>query len=651
MFKRFIDLLESLPMTILSGVLLLPDMISHLNNHIHPTSQTSGTLSFLPFDLVWIVILISGTPIAYHAIDRLLKQPGLQKISSELLITIAMIAAIIIGDPFAAGEVAFIMAIGGILETATANRAKAGLHHLLDMAPTMGRLLINGEEKWVAAEEIQIGDHLRVLPGESIPVDATIIDGSTSVDQSVMTGESLPIDKTIGDTVFSGTVNRFGAIDIKADKVGANSSLQKLIQMVQEAEAKQAPMQRIADRWASYLVPASLTLALLVYLFAHDLVKAVTILVVFCPCALVLATPTAIMAGIGNATKRGIIIKSGEALERMGKVDIITFDKTGTLTYGKLRVSDIIPLKADLKPASLLQTAASLEAKSEHPLGKAIVDSARKQNLTLSDSRDFKMFSGKGVSGKVDGQKILLGNEKFLAEAQIHITKAAKATLEALRLEGKASILVASEQELLGLLALADTLRPAAKAAIDELHDLNTNTILLTGDNHHTATYFAKQIGIDQVLADLLPADKVSNIEALQDAGHTVCMIGDGVNDAPALKTANVSLAMGEIGSDIAIDAADIALMNDDINRIPYLKRLSVATVKTIKISITLSMSINLIAVLLTLTGHMTPTLGALVHNAGSCLAVLVAGILYDRNFEKPNKSNAQALQKSENYL
>ena len=631
MLKKLNDFLAGLPMTIVAGVFLLLDLVPHLMEEF---GGTPVQLSFLPFDPAWVTIVISGIPLLYLAIWRIIHNPGISKISSALLICIAMFAAIAIGDLFAAGEVVFIMAIGALLEEATTNRAKKGLKKLISLAPTKGRRLKDGKEEMIPAEEIRQGDILRILPGETIPVDGTIISGETSVDQSIMTGESLPVDKGVGEEVFCGTINRFGSIDISTTKVGENSSLQKLIRMVQDAENKQAPMQRIADRVASWLVPVALLIAILAYVFIGNIVTAVTVLVVFCPCALVLATPTAIMAAIGQATKHGVIIKSGEALEKMGKVDTIAFDKTGTLTYGRLDVSDMISFDESISETDLLSLAASAEAKSEHPLGKAIVAYAKTKDVPLVESTAFRMTTGKGIFAEVDNRSLLCGNEKFLTENEVSIDNQVQSALVRLRTQGKASILVAEGQKCIGVIALSDVLRPEAKDMVSRLSDMHTRTVLLTGDHQKTADYFAQQVGISEVRAELLPEEKVKSIEKLQDENHKVCMIGDGVNDAPALKTADVSVAMGSMGSDIAVDAADVALMSDDISKIPYLKRLSNATVKTIKASITLSMCINFIAIVLSLMEVLTPTTGALVHNAGSCFVVLIAALLYDRKFE-----------------
>ena len=622
MTKKAADFLMGIPMTIVGGLFILASLGLML------TDITVG------FDPTWITVAICGLPLLYLAISRIINNKGISKISSALLISIAMIAAIFIGDLFAAGEVAFIMAIGGILEDKTAERAQKGLKKLISLAPQQGRRIItDGKEETVKAEEIRRNDRIRILPGETIPVDGEIISGNTSVDQSVITGESLPVDKAVGDSVFCGTINRFGAIDIKATKIGEDSSLQKLIRMVQEAENNKAPMQRITDKWASWLVPVALLIAVITYIATTDIVRAVTVLVVFCPCALVLATPTAIMAAIGQATKYGVIIKSGDALERMGKVDCITFDKTGTLTYGNLAVSDIISFAPELSKNELLRLTASVEVLSEHPLAKAIAAYAKEQSAAILSVNDFAMIPGKGVRANVQGEIILCGNRKWLEECNVEFDDTVSEPLKHLREQGKAAIVVAKENKCIGVIALSDTLRENAKSMIQELNHMHTEVVLLTGDHAQTANYFAEQVGITSVHSELLPEEKAKEIQRLQQAGKNICMIGDGVNDAPALKTANVGVAMGSMGSDIAVEAADIALMSDDISKIPYLKRLSNATVKTIKFSICLSLTINFAAIILSVIGLLTPTTGALVHNGGSVLVVLIAARLYDRKF------------------
>lgn len=617
MLNKIKWLFEGVPAAVIGGVFIILSIVF----------DKVGINLFI--DPAWITVLVNGVPLVMLAIRRITHNKGIAKISSALLISIAMVAAIIIGDLFAAGEVAFIMALGEILEDLTTDRAKKGLKKLISLAPTTARVVTDGKEQIIDAKDVCKDDIIRVLPGETIAVDGIIVNGETTVDQSVMTGESLPVDKTVGDEVYGGTLNCFGAVDIKATKVGEDSTLQRLIHMVQKAQENKAPMARVADKSASWLVPTALLIAVITGIVTGDIVRAVTVLVVFCPCALVLATPTAIMAAIGQATKHGVIIKSGEALEKMGKVDTVAFDKTGTLTYGKLEVCDIIPF--GVTADELLECTAAVEAKSEHPLGKAIV--AYASNKALPRTESFIVAAGKGVSATLDGKTVLCGKEDYIKEQGITLDEDALQKLDGLRRQGKASVITVKDNECIGIIALNDVVRDNAAQVIKSLADMKTQAVLLTGDNALAADYFAAKAGIDNVYADLLPEHKVERLQQLEKEGRRVCMIGDGVNDAPALKTASVGVAMGSMGSDIAVEAADIALMSDDISRLPYLKRLSNATVKTIKFSITLSMVINILAVILSVLGVLNPTTGALVHNAGSCFVVLIAALLYDRKF------------------
>lgn len=630
MVHRIHDILSGLYMTILAGLFLLLDGVPHLIEEFGGQNPFQNIFSFEPS---WITVVICGFPLVYLSIRRIVYNKGISKISSALLISMAMFAAIAIGDIFAAGEVAFIMALGALLEEATTERAKKGLKKLISLAPVKGRKLQDNKEIMISVESIQSGDYLRILPGETIPVDGRIINGETTVDQSIMTGESIPVDKTIDDDVFGGTINCFGAIDIIATKVGEDSSIQKMIQLIRDAEQKQAPIQRIADTVASRLVPIALMIACIGYLVTGNIIVGVTVLVVFCPCALVLATPTAVMAAIGQATKHGVIIKSGEILETMGKVDTMAFDKTGTLTRGQLSVQSILAVDTDYSEIDILQLAASVEAKSEHPIGKAIVSHAIEQDLEILDTTSFTMSVGKGIIAVIKGRELYCGNERFLEEHNIIVCDSIQKAINVYRSEGKVSVIIADKEHIIGIITLSDTMRNDAINMISAISSLDMTTVLLTGDSKEAATYIGKKSGVSEIHAELLPGEKVSIIESLQGKHHKVCMVGDGINDAPAMKTADVSIAMGTIGSDIAIETADIALMSDDLSKIPYIKRLSDATIKTIKFSIALSMVINCIAIILSLLEVLTPTTGALVHNVGSCLVVLIAARLYDRKF------------------
>lgn len=622
MLIKIMDILAGLKMTIVSGIFLLCAVMC----------MVSGIES--PIDPAWGAVIISGIPLFYLALYRLIFEKW---VSSALLITIAMVASLVIGEIFAAAEVAWIMALGALLEDWTVERAKKGLKNLIELTPQTGRLICNEngkkQEKIISVDEIKIDDVLRVLPGEKIPVDGIVIDGDSSIDQSVITGESLPVDKSDGDEVFCGTLNMYGVLDIKTTSLSENSSLQKLIDLVKQADEKQALTQRIADKWATWLVPVALIIAAAAWVVTGNIERGVTVLVVFCPCALILATPTAVMAAIGQATKHGILIKSGEALENLGELNTITFDKTGTLTYGDLKVSDIIPT-GDFTENEVLAIASAVENLSEHPLAKAIADKANDENIVVEKVSNFKMYPGRGVFGINSKGKIYAGNLNYIKE-NFEISDKTNTYLDNLNSEGKAIIIVGLNNQVIGIIALSDVIREESQSVVENLHELGVKTVILTGDNVKTANYFAKQVGISEVHGNLLPNEKLQWVEKFKKSENKVCMVGDGVNDAPALKTANVSVAMGSIGSDIAIDAADIALLGDDIEKIPYLKRLSNSTLFTIKFNIALSMMINAIAIICSVLGLLNPVTGAIVHNAGSCLVVLNAALLYDRNFDK----------------
>lgn len=571
----------------------------------------------------YVAVLISGIPLVYIALRRLFTE---RSISSALLISIAMVACIMIGESFAAGEVAFIMALGEKLEDITVARARKGVAALVNLLPRIARQLIGSEVHEIPAESVAAGDVLRVLPGEVIPADGDIIDGASSVNQSAMTGESLPVDKKVGDSVFAGTINGHGCIDICATRPAKDTTLQHLIRLVREADARKAPLQRTVDRWASWLVPIALLLAVMAYFLTGNLERAVTVLVVFCPCALALATPTSVIAAIGQATRYGVLIKSGEALERMARVSCLATDKTGTLTFGKLMVSDIIPLSSQMSEHQLLAFAAAVECRSEHPIAKAIVNRALQLNLRIPQAIDFRMIPGVGVEGVVEGRPIFCG--KVTAE-----DVASAPGLQSLQLNGKATLSVKCGTEILGVIALTDRLRPGAETMVQQLQNNHCRVILLTGDHAAAAEHVARQVSIHEVHASLLPADKLRIISAEESSGGRVCMLGDGVNDAPALRQAYIGIAMGGMGSEIARDAADITLMTDDLTCVPYIKRLADATLNTIRFNLTVSMLINIVAITLSVMGVLGPVSGALVHNAGSVLVVLNAALLYERKF------------------
>ncbi|MGE5607584.1 MAG: heavy metal translocating P-type ATPase [Bacteroidota bacterium] len=575
----------------------------------------------LPFDAAWVAIVLSGAPILATAFQGIIKRFD---IMAGLLVSIALIASVAIGEYFAAGEVAFIMMIGELLENWTVRKAKEGIEKLVRIAPQMARIRTENGEREIPATEVKVGDTLLIKPGETIPVDGRIIKGQTTVNQAVITGESLPVDKTVNDEVYVGTLNQFGTIEVAAIKVGEDTSLAKLIRLVKEAENKKAPVVRIADRWATIIVPVALACSIVVYLLTSDITRAVTILVVFCPCALVLATPAAIMAGIGNASRKGILIKSGEALEKMGRINLIAFDKTGTITCGKPEVTRIISLEPNYPEEVVLQLAASAESFSEHPLGQAIVMKARENSISIIDPNDFQLVLGRGITAKVGSDQIMVGNRDLLKSNHIEISNAVSQQITSYENDGNTVMVVVVNQKPAGLIMVADRMKCTVPEAIRELKaQCSQEVLLLTGDNQNTARSIAEQAQIERVYAGQLPEGKVAVIEEQMKQGKKVCMIGDGINDAPALATAEVGIAMGVLGSDVAIETADIALMSDDINKIPQLIRLAKKVLRTVTQNIWISMGINFGAIILASAGLMGPVVGALVHNLGSVLVVL----------------------------
>ena len=578
----------------------------------------------LPFDAAWVAILLCGIPIVLEALIGLITAFD---IKADVLVSLALIAAVLIGEDFAAGEVAFIMQLGALLEDVTVARARAGIEKLVHLTPQTARLLLPDGENIVPAGQVRVGDRLRVLPGESIPVDGVITSGQTSINQAVMTGESLPVDKTVGDEVSSGTVNQYGAFEMRATKVGEDSSIQRMIRLVQSADAGKARIVGLADRWATWIVVVALTAAALTWLITGEIIRAVTILVVFCPCALVLATPTAIMAAIGNATRHGFLVREGDALERLAAVRRIAFDKTGTLTYGTPRVVAVASALPDLDRMGLYALTAGAEQLSEHPLGKAVVAGYREENSgEIAPAESFEMLPGRGVSAVVDGRRVLAGNPQLLADHGVAVSPDAER--QRLLEEGATMIYVAADGVFAGYLALSDTLRAESAATIAALEAAGVRPVLLTGDHESAAGAIAARLGIREVRAGCLPEDKLEEIGRWQRDGVHVCMIGDGVNDAPALKKADVGIAMGGVGSDIAVEAADIALVDDEVKELPHLMALSRRMMTTIRMNLTFSMGLNFLAIFLAMAGTLNPVVGALVHNAGSVAVILNSALL-----------------------
>jgi len=636
-------------------------------------------------DLAWIAILLCGIPIIKDAIIGLVTEFD---IKANLLVSIALIAAIIIGEVFAAGEIAVIMTLGGLLEEFTVAKSRDGIEKLVDLTPRTARKIVtkNGKvnEKIINAKKVAIGDSIKVLPGETVPVDGKIINGETSIDQSVMTGEPIPVDKTINDEVFSGTVNQFGSFVMKATKIGKDSSLQRMIDLVESADADKSKIVRLTDKWATWIVVIALTAAIATYFLTYEIIRSVTVLVVFCPCALVLATPTAIVGAIGNLTKFGVLVKEGDALERLSEVKTVLFDKTGTLTYGKPEVLDLIfhdsinglinsstnnsinsstnnSINSSVNSSTnnsinsstnigknkepLIKIIASLENKSEHPLGKAIVAFYKdnftciNQNVDFLEVNNFEMVIGKGVKGIIDENVILIGNKNFLKNESTNFkidNQWKKENLSSFIDIGATIIYISINNIFKGAIVLGDSLRSDARSTIRNIESIGLKTVLLTGDSEKPAKYMAEKIGIDELYYDCLPENKMNIIDDFQSIkNEKIAMIGDGINDAPSLKRAHVGIAMGGIGSDIAVDAADIVLVGDDIKSIPHLLGISKKVMQTININIIISLALNFVAIILAIVGILDPITGALVHNIGSVLVVIHSSLLLNwKSFE-----------------
>ena len=505
------------------------------------------------FDMAWIAIILCGVPIVLEAIIGLVTAFD---IKADVLVSLALIASVCIGQDFAAGEVAFIMQLGGLLEELTVAKARAGIEKLVHLTPRTARVLRGGTESVIPAEQVQVGDTLLVLPGECVPVDGVILSGQTSINQAVMTGESLPVDKSAGDEVSSGTVNQFGAFEMRATRVGADSSIQRMIRLVQSADAGKAKIVGIADRWA--------------------------------------------------------------------KVKVVAFDKTGTLTYGTPEVVAAVSVQEGLSHDELYRLAASAEQMSEHPLGKAIVRGCKRSGAALADAGEFRMIPGRGVSACVEGRDLLAGNPELLREQGVTLPEEAGDYLT----QGCTVTYLAVDGTYAGYIALSDTIRQESAEMVDALTALGVQPVLLTGDHENAARAIAQRLHIQEVQANCLPEDKMTAIDGYQAQGRSVCMMGDGVNDAPALKRAEVGIAMGGVGSDIAVDAADIALVDGEVKELPHLIALSHRMMTTIKLNMTFSMALNFAAIILAIIGTLNPVVGALVHNAGSVLVITSSAFL-----------------------
>ena len=593
-------------------------------------SLTGCLKDLLPFDIAWVAIVLCGIPIIVGAAIALITE---HDIKADLLVSLALIASVITSEFFAAGEVALIMQIGSLLEDFTANRARKGIESLIKLTPKTARVTRDGKQIMVPVEEIVVGDIMTVIAGETVPSDGILVSGETSIDQSVMTGESIPVDKKEGDELISGTVNQYGTFEMRATKTCDDSSLQRMILLAEEADANKAPIVGLADKWAGWMVVAALICAVVTGLLSGEFIRAVTVLVVFCPCAFVLATPTAVAAAIGNLTKYGILIRTGDALQRFSEIDTIAFDKTGTLTYGKPKVISVEAFDDKIGKTEVLKYMALAEQRSEHPLGKAIIEYYLENGGELFDISGTEILAGQGIKAIIDNRTVIVGKPSLFIEKGIDINTLDKQSQKYLEI-GATVIYIAIDSKLFGLIALADTMRKEAQTAVSRLKDNSITPVLLTGDNKSAAESIASKVQISEIRSNLLPEDKMLIIKEYGADKKKICMVGDGVNDALALSTAYAGIAMGGIGSDIAVESADAVLVGDDINRLPYLFNTTKKTMAKVKQNIIISLVIDFVAVALSFFGILTPVTGALVHNFGSVFVVVNAAILL-RNKDK----------------
>ncbi|MEW6697448.1 MAG: heavy metal translocating P-type ATPase [Bacillota bacterium] len=583
---------------------------------------------FAGVDLALAAALIGGFPIVKEALVAVITR-GDTKVG--LLVSIALVACIAIGEYFAAAEVAFIMLIGEMLEHITLEKSNRSINKLIELKPLTARIMRENVEAEIPADEVQVGDHIIVRPGEKIPVDGVVIKGNSSINQAAITGESLPVTKGAGDAVFGGTINGNGYLELQATKVGEETALGHIINLVKQAQGSKAPIQRVVDKYATWFIPASLLIATAVFLWTRDITRAVTILIVFCPCAMLLSTPTAVMAAIGNAARKGILIKGGEVLERAGKINAVVFDKTGTITRGTPEVKEIAAF--GLTEEEVIHYAAIAEKFSEHHLAEAVLKKAGTLGLNVPQPDDWQVLVGKGVMAHWQGKIIVLGNPEWLAELEIELEPAAANEMNRLEALGYTVVALVLDHKLAGILGIADVIRENARESIESIRELKINEIvMLTGDNPIPAGYVASRVNIQKFMAQQLPETKVQNVKSLQERGLRVAMIGDGINDAPSLAAADVGIAMGTSGTDVAIEAADIALLSDDLSKVPRVIYLSRKTLAVINQNIWFANGINLISIVLASTGILGPVLAAVVHNMSAIVVIINSSRLLRAN-------------------
>lgn len=592
--------------TLAGGVLLI-------NSRIGQFFYGKGSFNTELFALLGAILL--GLPVVWHAIKCLLHGES----HMDELAALGIIAAFATQDYFSAGLIGFFMLLSQLVETRTALGARASIEALIRLTPTKAsKLDQNGQEHEVPVSLLRPGDRIRIRPGDNIPADGQVISGYSSVNEATITGESLPVDKVPGMQVFAGTSNLTGVLDVEVTKAGSDTTLGRVQSLIVQAEQTKIPIMRIIDRYVKWYVPTILMIAAIVWFFTRNTSQTITILVISCPCALILATPTAMVAAISAAARMGVLVKNVADLEIVGKATALVFDKTGTITTGRLYVTKLAPASG-IEPAGLLAAAASAERMSRHPAARAIGELAREANLSLVEPLDFREVPGKGVIAKLDGDTVLVGRETFLQENGVDTTSVAGPSLH--EEQGFSTLYVAKAGRCIGWIGLEDKTRPQAKQAVKELVQIGIKRItMLTGDRQDVARRVAAELGCTDFKAQCLPQDKLAIVEQIKRQGHTVVVVGDGINDAPALAAGDLGIAMGAAGSDVAINSASIALMNDDLRRLPFLVRISRKTRRVIAEN--LGFGVLFIILGISLSKFVPPTLAAFFHFASSIIVV-----------------------------
>ena len=613
---------KKLKITLISGVLIL----------------TAWVLHFLGFDqyyfnyLMIVAAVIAGYQVALNAYNTLKRKI----LSIDALVTIAAVGALFIGEYWEAAAVTFLFTFGSYLEARTMGKTRNAIFDLMEMAPQKATVKREGREVEIKADQVKKDETVIIRPGDKIPVDGKVIKGNSEVNQAAITGESIPVSKEKEDEVYSGTINGKGYLEVKAEKTGHDTTFSKIIDLVEEAQEKKAPTEKMMEKFSKYYTPGIIVLALATYLITFDIRLALTLLVIGCPGALVISTPISIVSGIGNAAKNGVLIKGGKHLEKAGKTDVVVFDKTGTLTRGEPEVTDINNYNIDKE--KLIKLAVRAEKNSEHHLGKAILKLSDKVDQ-LKSPKSFQSFTGKGIKAELDEGEVIIGNQKLIKENNIEIPQKVKRDKKEYNKDGKTVVYAVLNNKIIGLLAIADPPRDKAKQTIKQLKEQGIEkTIMLTGDETQIAASIAEEIGLDQYQANLLPEEKVEAVKKLQKQGYKVAMIGDGINDAPSLAAADIGIAMGAAGTDAAIETADIALMADNIEKLPFALGLSKSTTKNIKQNIVFA--ILVVAVLLAgvLGKKVFLASGMLVHELSVLLVTLNAMRLLGYKLDSANK-------------